>query len=66
MYANAATVEVTFPYFPGKKLVGAAYTREYAIPNFFFHVSMAYALVRKNDVAIGKGDYINGLPLIDA
>lgn len=64
-FANAKDATIELPYFPNKKMDGFGYAREYVIPNFFFHVSMAYALVRKNDVAIGKGDFINGLPLTD-
>ena len=64
-FAGAAERRIELPYFPGKYLTGFDYAREYSIPNFFFHLSMAYALVRKNDVAIGKGDYINGLSLKD-
>lgn len=58
-FSNAATVQVTLPYFPGKFMTGYDYACEYAIPNFFFHVAMAYALVRKNGVEIGKSDYMN-------
>lgn len=65
-FAEAPSREVTLPYFPGKKMDGFGYARDYVLPNFFFHITMAYALVRKNDVAIGKADYINGLPLMDA
>jgi hypothetical protein len=64
-FANAPSATVELPYFPGKKMGGFGYAREYVLPNFFFHISMAYALVRKNDVAIGKADYINGLPFIE-
>ena len=64
-FEGAANRQVTLPYFPGKFMEGFAYTREYALPNFFFHVAIAYALVRKADVTIGKADYINGLPLQD-
>ena len=64
-FAEAATREVTLPYFPGKFMTGFEYTRGYAIPNFFFHVAMTYAIVRKNGVAIGKVDYMHGLPLQD-
>lgn len=63
-FAHAATVKVQLPYFPGKFMTGFDYAREYAIPNFFFHVAMAYALVRKNGVPIGKADYINGMPAL--
>lgn len=64
-FANAANIQATFPYFPGKFMNGFDYAREYAIPNFFFHVATAYAIVRKNGVQIGKADYMNGLPLQD-
>ena len=64
-FANAAEQKITLPYFPGKFMSGFDYARDYALPNFFFHISMAYALVRKNEVGVGKGDFINGLPLQD-
>src|SRR5690606_23096130 len=35
------------------------FTRQ--IPNFFFHVTTAYALLRAGGVDIGKGDYIGQL-----
>jgi len=41
---------------------GFDYAREYAMPNFFFHVVTAYDLLRKNGLPIGKADYIGGLP----
>lgn len=64
-FANASEAKVTLPYFPGKFMAGFDYVREYSIPNFYFHVAIAYAIIRKNDVNIGKADYMNGLPLQD-
>ena len=64
-FAEAKDRHITLSYFPGKYMTGFDYAREYAIPNFFFHVTTAYALIRKNDVAIGKADYVNGLPFRD-
>jgi hypothetical protein len=32
-----------------------------AVPNFFFHATMAYAILRHNGVKLGKADYIGGL-----
>lgn len=58
-FAGAADRKITIPYFPGKYMTGFDYAREYALPNFFFHVVAAYALVRKNGVQIGKADYAN-------
>jgi uncharacterized protein len=37
---------------------GLAYLRHWALPNFFFHVTTAYALLRHNGVEIGKGDFL--------
>jgi len=37
---------------------GEAYLKHYATPNFYFHVTMAYALLRHNGVEIGKMDYL--------
>ncbi|HUD02643.1 MAG TPA: DUF1993 domain-containing protein [Candidatus Paceibacterota bacterium] len=64
-FANAASVQVVLPFMPGKFMTGFDYAREYALPNFFFHVAMSYAIVRKNGVPIGKADYMAGLPLQD-
>ena len=64
-YEGADTREITIQYFPGKYMTGFDYAREYVIPNFFFHASIAYGLVRKAGVAIGKADFVNSLPLRD-
>jgi uncharacterized protein len=40
---------------------GEPYLREYVLPNFFFHVTTAYALLRHNGIDLGKSDYL-GLP----
>jgi uncharacterized protein len=46
----------------GKWLRGDDYLVEVAIPNFFFHATMVYALLRHNGVDLGKMDYIGALP----
>jgi uncharacterized protein len=40
------------------KFNGLNYLTNFALPNFFFHVTMAYALLRKNGVDLGKGDFL--------
>ena len=55
-------IKVSLPYWDGKALTGFEYATEYLIPNFFFHVVTAYAILRKNGVPLGKSDYIGGLP----
>lgn len=40
---------------------GQAYLLHFVLPNFFFHVTTAYALLRHNGLEIGKADYIHRL-----
>jgi uncharacterized protein len=40
---------------------GKAYVLDFAIPNFFFHVTTAYALLRMKGVPVGKLDYLGGI-----
>lgn len=58
-FADAATRRIVLPYYADKFMTGLDYAREYALPNFFFHVVTAYGIVRKNGIAIGKADYMN-------
>jgi hypothetical protein len=37
---------------------GEAYLNHYALPNFYFHVTTAYDLLRHNGVELGKGDFL--------
>ncbi|MCF5503212.1 DUF1993 family protein, partial [Pseudomonas syringae] len=39
-------------------LNGQAYLLSYALPQFFFHVTTAYDLLRHNGVEIGKRDFM--------
>jgi len=57
-YANAATRVITTPRWEGKVMSGADYFMEHALPNFFFHITHAYALLRHNGVNVGKRDYL--------
>ena len=41
-----------------RKLGGQAYLSNYGLPQFFFHVTTTYAILRHNGVAIGKKDYM--------
>lgn len=41
-----------------KRLSGQAYLSNYGLPQFFFHVTTAYALLRHNGLDIGKRDYM--------
>lgn len=51
--------EVTLKRRDGEeRYAGLQYLQWHAIPNFFFHVSMAYAILRHNGVEIGKRDFL--------
>ena len=41
-----------------KKLAGQAYLANYGLPQFFFHVTTAYDILRHNGLAIGKRDFL--------
>lgn len=41
-----------------KKLVGHTYLINYGLPQFFFHVTTAYAILRHNGLEVGKGDFM--------
>ncbi len=57
---------MALPHWEGKVLSGADYFLQNAVPNFFFHVTHAYAILRHGGVNLGKRDYIGALPLRDA
>ena len=48
--------------FPGGEwpFKGIAYVLGFAHPNFYFHLTTAYALLRQAGVPLGKRDYIGG------
>ena len=41
-----------------KRFTGQAYLLSYGLPQFFFHVTTAYALLRHSGLELGKGDYM--------
>lgn len=62
-FEGAATRTITQPRWEGKVMTGADYFIEHAVPNFFFHLSHTYAILRHNGVTIGKRDYLGALSL---
>jgi uncharacterized protein len=54
--------EITFPAGKDRTRTMAAeeYLKTWALPNLFFHITTAYAILRHNGVALGKGDYLVG------
>jgi hypothetical protein len=46
-----------------RKVNAKTYLLSQALPNFFFHVTTAYAILRHNGVELGKRDYMTGQPI---
>jgi len=61
-FAGAEDRRVSPPWLGGKWLTGDDYLVHVAIPNFFFHATMAYAILRHNGVPLGKMDYVGSFP----
>jgi hypothetical protein len=63
--AEDREVVMKFPGGGGYRWSGREYLTDFALPNFFFHVTTAYALLRTNGVPLGKPDYLRhlGMPI---
>jgi hypothetical protein len=61
-FAGAEERKVAPAWLQGRWLRGHDYLVEVAVPNFFFHATTAYAILRHNGVNLGKMDYIGSLP----
>jgi hypothetical protein len=58
-YAGAGGQKVRMSWAPpGKVLVGQDYLLQMAIPNVYFHLLTAYAVLRNNGVDVGKMDFL--------
>jgi len=60
-FTGADERKVAPPWLGGKWLKGSDYLADVAIPNFFFHATMAYAILRHNGVPLGKMDFVGSL-----
>lgn len=59
------TRQVTNPRREGKFLPGNEYAMQQCIPNFYFHITTAYAILRHNGLDIGKKDFLGELKYRD-
>jgi hypothetical protein len=55
--AEAREIELKFPN-GSWKFTGLAYLTGFVLPNFYFHASVVYSLLRMNGVEVGKGDFL--------
>ena len=60
-FEKMASVQAKPGWAQGQWLTGEEYLEELAIPNFYFHLTTAYALMRHAGVDIGKTDFIGNL-----
>ncbi|WP_437815568.1 DUF1993 domain-containing protein [Sorangium sp. So ce1078] len=59
--------ERTIPLFflPGKGMNATDFVFQFALPNFYFHATTAYSILRHNGIDVGKADFIGSLDLRD-
>ena len=51
-------VKIIFPNGMGYRFGGAEYLAGFALPNFYFHATTAYAILRNAGVQLGKPDFL--------
>jgi uncharacterized protein len=60
----AANRDIAFPLGPKQgHMKGADYLTHFVLPNFYFHVTTAYAILRHSGVELGKRDYMGAIPI---
>jgi hypothetical protein len=62
---ESADREITFPLGPSIKghMRGVDYLNHFVLPNFYFHVTTAYDILRHCGVEIGKRDFLGAIPM---
>jgi len=60
----SAEREITFPLGPSKgQMKGADYLNHFVLPNFYFHLTAAYAIARAFGVDLAKRDFLGAIPI---
>jgi len=62
---DSAQKQIPITFKPGKFLTGYEFITEMILPNFYFHVTTAYSILRHNGITLGKKDYLGELSLKD-
>src|ERR1700689_4807350 len=65
-YAGASERKIKLSWAPGKVIGGEDYVLQMTIPNTFFHIAMAYAILRHNGVDVSKMDFLGPINLVGA
>lgn len=64
-FANIQSVKVKPNWAKGKWLPAEEYLQEVSVPNFYFHLMAAYAILRHAGVDVGKMDYLGKVDMRD-
>lgn len=64
-FEGAETRVIAPPALQGRSSKASDYFAQFSIPNFYFHVTTAYAILRHNGVPLGKRDYIGRVTLVE-
>jgi hypothetical protein len=62
-FKGAEDRAIALPFFEGKTILGGDYLNELVLPNFYFHLTTAYSILRHNGVDVGKQAYLGSLNL---
>lgn len=62
-FEGADSLKVSLPRWEGKWMTGTDYFVEHALPNFFFHLTTSYAILRHNGVDVGKRDFLGAMTM---
>jgi uncharacterized protein len=62
-FEAAATRVISQPRWEGKVMSGTDYFIEHVLPNFYFHSTHTYAILRHNGVSLGKRDFLGPLSM---
>lgn len=65
-FEGAATRTITNPRWEGRTMTGHDYFLQHSIPNFYFHVTHVYAVLRHAGVDVGKRDYLGQMTMRSA
>lgn len=65
-FVGADKRKVKLSWAPGKVIGGQDYLLQVTVPNVFFHIAMAYAILRHNGVDVGKRDFLGPINFVDA
>jgi hypothetical protein len=63
-YGRAGEQKISLSWAPGRIIGGEDYLLQMTIPNTYFHLAMAYAILRHNGVDIGKMDFLGPINFV--